>query len=636
MSGDSLRARVPITVDGEWFKDEQGRTLLLRGVNLGGSSKVPFRPDGATHLREGFFQHRQVSFVGRPFPLDEADEHFRRLRRWGLTFLRLLVTWEAIEHEGPGIYDREYLDYLYEVVRRAGEHGFLLFIDPHQDVWSRFSGGDGAPGWTLEAAGLDMAGFAPTGAAIVHATHGDPFPRMIWPTNEAKLAAATMFSLFFGGDDFAPQTSVDGQPIQGYLQGHYLAAMQQVARRLRGLPQVVGYDSLNEPSAGYIGWPDLGRHAGLLRQGDTPTPFQSMLLGAGYAQEIEVWRTGLGGVRRTRRRWIDPAGARAWRPGRDCLWRENGVWDLDGQGQPRLLRPRHFCEVQGRPVQFDDYLLPFWRRCASAIRAVDPESILFLEAPPGQPPPAWGLGTAPRVVHAAHWYDGLTVFFKRLVPFLGVDFRTGKLAWGPRGVDRSFAAQLAKVRAEASERMAGVPTLIGEFGIPFDLDHGRAYRTGSFRRQVRAMDRSFRPLEANLLSGTLWNYTADNDNRRGDQWNGEDFSVFSLDRQDGAAGPDSGGRALEAVVRPYARAVAGLPLKMSYDIRRRAFELIFRHDPAVQAPTEIYVPSLHYPRGYRAEVSDGEFEVRDVEQVLLYRHGTARLEHWLRLRPATD
>ena len=37
-----------------------------------------------------------VSFVGRPFPLDEADEHFKRLRAWGLTFLRFLVTWEVI------------------------------------------------------------------------------------------------------------------------------------------------------------------------------------------------------------------------------------------------------------------------------------------------------------------------------------------------------------------------------------------------------------------------------------------------------------------------------------------------------------------------------------------------------------
>ena len=123
-----------ICIAGPWFKDDDGRTLILHGVNLGGSSKVPFRPNGATYLREGLNDHRNVSFVGRPFPLEQADEHFARLRAWGLTFVRLLVTWEAIEHAGPGVYDQEYLDYVYAVVRKAGEHGIHLFIDPHQEV----------------------------------------------------------------------------------------------------------------------------------------------------------------------------------------------------------------------------------------------------------------------------------------------------------------------------------------------------------------------------------------------------------------------------------------------------------------------------------------------------------------------
>ena len=184
------------------FEDDLGRRIMLRGVNLGGSSKVPTRPNGATHLREGFFEHRDVSFSGRPFPLEEADEHFRRLRAWGLTFLRFLVTWEAIEHAGPGIYDQEYLEYLRAVIAKAAEYGINIFIDPHQDVWSRFTGGDGAPGWTLEAAGLDMAHFAETGAALVHQVQGGPFSHNIWSTNEGKLAAATMFTLFFAGNDF--------------------------------------------------------------------------------------------------------------------------------------------------------------------------------------------------------------------------------------------------------------------------------------------------------------------------------------------------------------------------------------------------------------------------------------------------
>ena len=142
-----------VKISGSQFLDDHGRVLMLRGVNLGGSSKVPVIPDVSTYRSEGFFNHREVSFVGRPFPLEEADEHYRRLRYWGFNTLRFLVTWEAIEHAGPCIYDHQYLEYLHQVIAKAGEWGFMVFIDPHQDVWSRFSGGDGAPGWTLEAAG---------------------------------------------------------------------------------------------------------------------------------------------------------------------------------------------------------------------------------------------------------------------------------------------------------------------------------------------------------------------------------------------------------------------------------------------------------------------------------------------------
>jgi hypothetical protein len=191
---------------------------MLRGVNLGGSSKLPLMPNGATHVQDGFFDHRNVSFVNRPFPLEEADEHFARLRAWGLTFLRFLVTWEAIEHSGPGIYDQAYLDYLRAVVTKAADYGITIFIDPHQDVWSRFSGGDGAPGWTFDLVGMDITRFQQTGAAFTHQIHGDPLPQMIWSTNTTKLAAATMFTLFFGGSDFAPKTLIDGESVQEFLQ----------------------------------------------------------------------------------------------------------------------------------------------------------------------------------------------------------------------------------------------------------------------------------------------------------------------------------------------------------------------------------------------------------------------------------
>ncbi len=142
--------------DGALFVDEAGAQVMLRGVNLGGDCKVPW-PDGGTQHPSDFSDHRDVSFIGRPFPVEEAREHLGRLAYWGFNTVRLLTTWEAVEHRGPGQYDIDYLDYFAEVCRLAGEHGLHVFIDFHQDVWSRMSGGDGAcQAWTFEAVGLNF------------------------------------------------------------------------------------------------------------------------------------------------------------------------------------------------------------------------------------------------------------------------------------------------------------------------------------------------------------------------------------------------------------------------------------------------------------------------------------------------
>jgi hypothetical protein len=618
--------------DGVYFKDEHNRRLLLRGVNLGGSSKQPY-PNGATYIREGFFEHREVSFVGRPFPLQEADEHFRRLKAWGLTFLRFLVTWEAVEHSGPGQYDEAYLDYLRAVVKKAGEHGLVLFIDPHEDVWSRFTGGDGAPGWTLEAVGFDLTRLAESGAAVVHQTHGDPFPRMIWPTNNHKLAAATMWTLFFGGNDFAPETKIDGEPVQGYLQRHYIAAVQKVAERLADFEHVLGYDTLNEPAAGYIALPTLEAAPWPLKIGPSPTPFQSMLLGAGFPQEVDHYELKASGPKKVGTQVVNPNGVSAWREGREPIWRANGVWNMV-DGGPRLMRPDYFARVNGREVDFNqDYFRPFANRFAEAVRQVDPGAIIFVEAEPEKRQPAWGESDAGNIVSVPHWYDAYVLMLKDFHPWLGVDSHEAKLVPTPWGVRKSYAEQIERYKRQAQEEMGGVPTLIGETGVPFDLQDKHAYKTGDFSTVIRAMDRTLRAMDDVLVSYTLWNYTADNTNAHGDLWNDEDLSIFSRDQQTDPDNINSGGRALEAVVRPYASKIAGEPLKMSFDLRRRRFDFAFRHDPTVEAPTEIFVPNFQYPHGMRVTISDGTFEHDRDRQVLTYRHAEQTPVHRLRIEP---
>src|SRR5579863_3613150 len=233
-----------IRTEGAAFKDEAGRTLILRGVNLGGDSKMPFTPKS---------DPRAVSYIGRPFPLAQADEHFRRLQAWGLTTERLIVPWEAVEHSGPGQYDTAYLDYLYAIVSKARAYDIKVYIDPHQDSWSRAFGGDGAPYWTSQAVGLGVDRAAEVGAPQTY-DHGAPD---YWPPSASFHAVSTMNTLFWAGNDFAPGLKVDGVPVQEYLQSHFIAAFTKVAERLRGLDNVIGFDGWNEPMPGYVGTTSL-------------------------------------------------------------------------------------------------------------------------------------------------------------------------------------------------------------------------------------------------------------------------------------------------------------------------------------------------------------------------------------------
>jgi hypothetical protein len=621
-------------IDGNRFKDEFGRTLTLRGVNLGGSTKVPFSPNGATYLKEGFFDHRDLSFVGRPFPIQEADEHFARLKAWGLTFIRFLVTWEAIEHAGPGQYDRDYLEYVQAVVEKGAEYGIQMFIDPHQDVWSRFSGGDGAPGWTFSLVGMNIKNFQVTGAAFTHQMHGDPLPQMIWSTNATKLAAATMFTLFFGGRDFAPQTIIDGDSAQEFLQRHYINSLKELALYLKDLPNVVGFDTMNEPVEGYIGIEDLNQRYTTVEKGFIPTPFQSMQLGSGIPLELEIWERGIWGPRVIGKQVLNPDGKSIWMDGFDPIWQANGVWDIAASGEPNLTRPDHFSNLNGRQVNFNkDYYIPFNNQFAKAVREVQPSYMIFVEKGFQSGGPAWNPDDAHNIVYAPHWYDPVVLVMKSFNRWINFDRGKNSLIFGSRRIDKSFARQLARPKEHALAQMGDVPTLIGEVGIAYDLDNKKAYQNGDFSAQIKAFDRTLRALEENMHNFTLWNYTADNTNARGDMWNDEDLSIFSRDQQENPEDINSGGRALEAVIRPYPVAVAGEPLEIRFDIKRKAFEFRFRHDPAVVEQTEVFVPRYQYPNGCQVEVSDGEYELNLAEQTLTYWHSDEVKEHSIRLKP---
>ena len=52
--------------------------------------------------------------------------------------------------------------------------------------------------------------------------------------------------------------------------------------------------------------------------------------------------------------------------------------------------------------------------------------------------------------------------------------------------------------------MCGVPTLIGECGVPYNLDSSAAYVKKDYKQAVRAMDATLSALEEARVHYALW------------------------------------------------------------------------------------------------------------------------------------
>lgn len=702
-----------LTIEDGQFRDNYGRHVLLRGINVAGDAKLPSTPDVPSHIADDFFDGDNVKFHGRPFRKEDAHIHFSRLKRYGYNTIRYVFTWEAVEAAGPGKYDEAWIQHTIDVLREAKEYGFYIFMDPHQDVWSRYCGGSGAPMWTLYACGLNPQSFAATEAAIVHNTYPEPenFPKMIWSTNYYRLAAATVFTLFFGGRDFAPKAIINGLNIQDFLTGHYLGAISHVAKRLNEaggiLNDVVfGWESLNEPNRGIIGNADLSviPKEQALKKGTAPTIWQAILTGSGRACEVDTWDMGGLGPYKVGRSLIDPHGEIAWLPAdyddsrygwtRDpgwklgeCLWAQHGVWDPT---KDVLLRKDYFAknprtgEVLDHEKFTNTYYMDHYRLYRDTVRSQHPEAIMLCQPPVFEVPPTIK-GTAdddPKMVYTPHFYDGITLMTKKWNRTWNVDvlgILRGRylhpafaIKVGETAIRNCFRDQMAAMKKECLDYMGKHPVLMSEFGIPYDMDEKNAYKTGDYSSQSAAMDANHYAVEGAELDGyTLWLYDAQNDHIRGDLWNGEDLSIFSLDDQtlpvppvprapDGNTSQSSflktaatqvrpevddetsvtpgnlkrtltnpsisskppspnpeltnapGYRAAEAFVRPAPIVISGTQTSYGFDLKTCVFHLslVSSAPTSDTEPTTIFLPEYHFPRDQvNVEVSGGKWEI---------------------------
>jgi endoglycosylceramidase len=178
-----------IHADGMWLRDREGRVVILRGINAGGDSKIP---------------------PFEPFPTEASAE---QIKSWGMNGARYVTVWEGIEPEN-GIYNDAYLDRMEEIVNWFTSRGIYVFIDMHQDLFSRKFCGDGAPEWAaLETTMEYRCG-------------------QNWFTYYPTEAVTKSFTRFWTDEE---------------LQSHFIEAFRRVARRFKTNDLVFGYEIFNEP-----------------------------------------------------------------------------------------------------------------------------------------------------------------------------------------------------------------------------------------------------------------------------------------------------------------------------------------------------------------------------------------------------
>ena len=188
-SGGAAKSGFHVT--GGFLRDESGRAVLARGMNLAGSHKSP-----------------------PYFGFQEAPDYALLHDQLGMSAIRFLVIWAAIEPQ-KGQYDDAYLDEVEKRIGWAEDAGLLVILDMHQDVFGEGFNGDGAPRWACDES--RYASFKPQSS---------------WFLNYLTPEVTACFDDFYASSE---------------LRGHYDEAWKRLAARVKGHANVVGFDVMNEP-----------------------------------------------------------------------------------------------------------------------------------------------------------------------------------------------------------------------------------------------------------------------------------------------------------------------------------------------------------------------------------------------------
>jgi endoglycosylceramidase len=281
--------------------------------------------------------------------------------------------------------------------------------------------------------------------------------------------------------------------------------------------------------------------------------------------------------------WADRHGLRdgwaaAWRVAAGW-WRDQPHlmgYDLINEPWSGLEWPS--CLVSGCRPTYTTELQPAMEQATAAIREVDRDNVVWWEPQQfagGQLVETWYTSPGDDQLGFS-WHSYCQDVF---LESQGIPLGDVENCW-------RFARNRAEHALDQSERMDAVP-LMSEWGATDDL---------------RAIEIDAAVADEHLMGWLHWAYKRWDDPTTADDAQGmfaDDADLTSV--KEGK---------LRTLVRTYARATAGTPLAMSFDAATGAFEYRYRPDPAVTAPTEVFVSPLHYPDGYDVAVAGGRAERR--------------------------
>ncbi len=188
--------RLYSAVDG-MLATAQGQRLSLRGLNV----------DNAAKYLPGFMP-----------PISDAE--IAGLPQLGVNLVRLLTFWNALTPTAPGQFDGVYLDSYVALVHKVAAAGLYVVVDMHQDLWGPPFEVHGAPNWACpDSLKQGYVGVQP------------------WWANYLAPQVTACFDQFWASEA---------------LQEQYAATWGYLAQQVCDVPEVIGFDLMNEPFAGSL------------------------------------------------------------------------------------------------------------------------------------------------------------------------------------------------------------------------------------------------------------------------------------------------------------------------------------------------------------------------------------------------